>query len=360
MNNSINSTTSPSPVGVQAKESVTRHAGLLSIKAANTWIEESIKRPDPKMYFHNLIVQYENTVIFAASNVGKSILATQVAEDISKTEKVLYVDLELSSKQFQMRYTDSSTGKAHRFPANFKRAEIDPEFMVGAHLEQETLDSIEEAAIQGTRFFIIDNLTFICQGTESGAKAGYFMKQLIRLKKKYGLTTVVIAHTPKRRGWKPITQNDLAGSSKLINFFDAGIALARSANDTNLRYLKQVKVRTGEFQYDEDNVLLLDVNKDDGFLKFDILGTGREKDHLNALEGGELADELISILKMQKQGMTVREIAEVLNIGKSTVQRKIENARRSNVTIPEDEDKTVPPVSAVPSVGQEGQMGQVA
>ena len=100
MNNSINSTTSPSPVGVQAKESVTRHAGLLSIKAANTWIEESIKRPDPKMYFHNLIVQYENTVIFAASDVGKSILATQVAEDISKTEKVLYVDLELSSKQF--------------------------------------------------------------------------------------------------------------------------------------------------------------------------------------------------------------------------------------------------------------------
>ena len=123
------------------------------------------------------------------------------------------------------------------------------------------------------------------------------MKQLVRLKKKYNLTTIVIAHTPKRRGWKPITQNDLAGSAKLINFFDAGIALARSANDNNLRYLKQVKVRTGEFLYDADNVLILDVNKDDGFLKFDILGTGNEEDHLNALEGGEIADELISILK---------------------------------------------------------------
>jgi KaiC/GvpD/RAD55 family RecA-like ATPase len=338
---------SPSPAGVQMKAQ-TRHAGLLSIKAANEWIQDSLKRPDPKMYFNNLIVQYENTVIFAASNVGKSILATQIAEDISKSEKVLYVDLELSSKQFQMRYTDSSTRKVHQFPANFKRAEIDPEFMVGAHLEQETLDSIEEAARQGTRFFVIDNLTFICQGTESGAKAGLFMKQLIRLKKKYGLTTIVIAHTPKRRGWKPITQNDLAGSSKLINFFDAGIALARSANDTNLRYLKQVKVRTGEFQYDEDNVLLMDVNKDDGFLKFDVLGTGREEDHLNALEGGEMADELISILKMQKEGMTVREIAEVMNIGKSSVQRRIEAARQSHITIPEDKN------DAAPVPGQEG------
>ena len=76
----------PSPVGVQGKDTRTRHAGLLSIKAANTWIKESLKRPDPKMYFHNLIVQYENTVLFASSNVGKSILATQIAEDIAKTE----------------------------------------------------------------------------------------------------------------------------------------------------------------------------------------------------------------------------------------------------------------------------------
>ena len=340
LNTSI--TNCPSPVGLQERDTRTRHAGLLSIKAANTWIKESLKRPDPKTYFHNLIVQYENTVLFASSNVGKSILATQIAEDISKTEKVVYIDLELSSKQFQMRYTDKSTGKAHTFPAKFKRAEIDPELLLGVNMEQEILNSVEEAAIQGVKFFIIDNITFICNGPESGAKAGRFMKQLIRLKKKYSLTTIVIAHTPKRRGWKPITQNDLAGSAKLINFFDAGIAIARSANDNNLRYLKQVKVRTGEFQYDSDNVLLMDVNKDDGFLKFDLLGTGREEDHLNALEGGEIADELVSILKMKREGMTVREIAEVLNIGKSTVQRRIESARKSNITIPEEKTETVP------------------
>ena len=360
MSTNCNSTTmSPSPVGVQAETEAceTQHAGLLSIKKANEWIQESIKRPDPKMFFHDLIVQYENTVIFAASNVGKSILATQIAEEISKTEKVLYVDLELSTKQFQMRYTDTSTGKVHLFPANFTRAEIEPELIVGSDLSQEILYSIEEAAKQGTRFFVVDNITFICNDIERAKKAGDFMLKLIRLKKKYNLTTIVIAHTPKRRGWKPITQNDLAGSAKLINFFDAAIALARSANDPDLRYLKQVKVRTGEFQYDADNVLILDVNKDDGFLKFDVMGTGREEDHLNALEGGDVADEILTILKMQREGMTVREIAKVMNIGKSTVQRRIENAKRSNITLPEESDasNSVPPV---PYVGQQGQMGQ--
>lgn len=96
------------------------------------------------------------------------------------------------------------------------------------------------------------------------------MMRLIRLKKKYGPTTVVIAHTPQRRAWEPVTQNDLAGSAKLINFFDAGIALSRSAKDNNLRYLKQVKVRTGEYRYDAENVIIFDISKISGFLKFEI------------------------------------------------------------------------------------------
>ena len=178
MINCCSNSNNPSPVGVQVKDQ-TRHAGLLSIKAANEWIQESLKTPDPKMYFNDLIVEYENTVIFAASNVGKSILAVQIAEDIARAEKVLYVDLELSSKQFQMRYSDARTGKMHTFPSNFSRAEIDPELMMGANLEQEILDSIEAAAKKGTRFFVIDNITFICNGAESGIKAGNFMKQLV-------------------------------------------------------------------------------------------------------------------------------------------------------------------------------------
>lgn len=173
------------------------------------------------------------------------------------------------------------------------------------------------------------------------------MMKLIRLKKKYGLTTIVIAHTPKRRGWEPITQNDLAGSAKLINFFDAGIALARSAKDNNLRYLKQVKVRTGEYQYDADNVIIFDVNKSGGFLKFEIQDYAKESDHLKNREGSDDYDEIIEILKLQRDCKTIREIAKILDMSKGSVQRRIEKARKNNITIPDESKDSVPNVPPV-------------
>ena len=343
---------------VEKRKHAPDHVGLLSIKSANAWIEDSINTPDPKMYFHNLIVQYENTVIFASSNVGKSILAIQIAEDIARTDKILYVDLELSAKQFQMRYSDLTTGEIHIFPSNFTRAEIDPELIIGADLEQEILDSIEEAAKQGTLFFVIDNITFICNDSEKGVTAGTFMMKLIRLKKKYNLTTIVIAHTPKRRGWEPITQNDLAGSAKLINFFDAGIALARSAKDTNLRYLKQVKVRTGEYQYDAENVIVCDVVKIDGFLKFEIQGYGKEDEHLKNRENSDDYDEIQEILRLQKSGKTIRQIAEELGMASTTVHRRLKKAEKENIKLEEPAEDAVPPVPSVPHAEQVEQTEQ--
>ena len=318
-----------------------KRAGLLSLKPANDWVEEALNSPDPKMYFHNLIAQFENTVIFASSNVGKSILAVQIAEAIAWEEKIMYIDLELSTKQFQMRYSDVSTGEIHIFPANFIRAEIDPELIAGADIEQEILDSIEEAARQGIRYFIIDNITFICNDSENGATAGCFMMKLIRLKKKFHLTTIVIAHTPKRRGWEPITQNDLAGSAKLINFFDAGIALARSAKDTNLRYLKQVKVRTGEYQYDAENVIVLDVSKNGGFLKLEIQGYAKEVDHLKNRGSSDNVEEILSILRLRKEGKSLREIAGLLEMSLGMVQRRLKTAEEQNITLDEEKENIV-------------------
>lgn len=320
-------------------------AGILTIKSANDWIEDAAKRPDPKLYFHGLIVQYENTVIFASSNVGKSILAVQIAEDIARKEKVYYLDLELADKQFQMRYTDPDTGAVHVFPPGFMRAEVDPELIGGADLEQEILDSIEEAAKQGTKFIIVDNLTFLCHDAEKSAQASEFMMKLIRLKKKYGLTTIVIAHTPKRRGYEPITQDDLAGSSKLISFFDAGIALARSARDNNLRYLKQVKVRTGEYKYDGDNVIVYDLNKVDGFLRFEVQGYAKEEEHLKFGNPSDDLEEIYDILRLQKQGKSLRDIAKTLDISLGKVQRRLKKAQDEGISLPDEESGDVSPVS---------------
>ena len=224
---------------------VGRKIGIMEVKPGNQWIQDSKDMPDPKLYFHDLIVEGENTVVFASSNVGKSIFCTQMAESIARETKVLYIDCELSAKQFQLRYTNQETGSVHLFPENFLRAEIDPELIVGTNLEEAILQSIQQAANDGITHFFVDNITFLCNDSEKGQTAGEFMMKLIKLKRKYHLTLVVIAHTPKRDRRQPITQNDLAGSAKLINFFDAGIAIGVSAKDEALRYVIQVKVRTG-------------------------------------------------------------------------------------------------------------------
>ena len=239
-----------------------------------------------------------------------------------------------------MRYTDPETNEIHMFPDNFERAEIDPELIFGEDLEEAILDSIEEAAKKGSRFFVLDNITFACNDSEKGATAGAFMMKIIRLKKKYHLTIIVITHTPKSRGYKPITQNDLAGSAKLINFFDAGIAIARSAKDPNLRYVKQVKVRSGEYLYDAENVLIYDVNKINGFLKFEIHEYGRDGEHLKTPSKDFELEEIQDILKLQAQGKSLRAIAKELDMSLGMVQRRLKKAAILNITYKPEEDVT--------------------
>lgn len=326
-------------------------AGLLNFNTANNWIEDGLKTPNPKMYFHNLIAQNEITVLFASSNVGKSILAVQIAEDVAREEKVMYVDLELSTKQFQMRYSDPETHERHIFPDNFYRAEIAVDRITEGNLDQGILASIEMAIEKGYRFFIIDNISFICSDTEKGASAGSFMIRLKQLRAEYSLTMLVIAHTPKRRGYEPITQNDLAGSAVLMNLFDAGFAIARSAKDPDMRYLKQVKVRTGKFQYDYDNVMNLKLVNDHGYVRFEIDGFSKECEHLKTRDDAD-NETAMEALRLKNEGKSVREIAGELGIPPTSTYRLLKKAE-ALADVP-----SVPPVPSVPGVEQAEQLEQ--
>lgn len=71
--------------------------------------------------------------------------------------------------------------------------------------EEEIIKNIEEAALTtGSRIIIIDNLTYLCNNSEKGDVAGLFMISLMNLKKKYGWSLLIIAHTPKRSLTSPI------------------------------------------------------------------------------------------------------------------------------------------------------------
>lgn len=213
-----------------------------------------------------------------------------MAAEIVRTQKVLYVDCELSDEQFQCRYTDPDSGLFYVFPENLLRAEILAEAINTKTYEEDIIYNIEEAAIATEcRVIIIDNLTYICNSSDKGDVAGLFMMKLFSLKKRYNWSLLIIAHTPKRNMSNPIIQNDLAGSKKLYNFFDSVIAIGQSARDPGIKYVKHVKVRAGEYKYGADNVITYEIVGEGGYVHFALRDFAREKDHLKEQEESEVS-----------------------------------------------------------------------
>lgn len=295
--------------------------GCLTIKPISTFIAEAASRPDPKNLWNKCWYEGEVCCLFADSNVGKSILAVQIAEEIAKEDKVLYFDFELSDKQLQLRYSTES-GSLHTFPQNLFRAEIDPHTINGEDFEDYIINSIEEAALaKDAKILIIDNLTYLCIASEKGDAAGNLMLRLMQLKRKHGLSILILAHTPKRQLTNPITQNDLAGSKKLYNFFDSVFAIGKSAKDTSLRYIKQVKVRYGSYEYDADNVLVYSIEKEASAVRFVFQGFATEREHLKEPSESDTAEARQNIQLLHKQGFSMRNIAEKVGLSKSRVQQ---------------------------------------
>jgi len=306
-----------------------KHVGMLSIKTANRSVEDALKMPDPVDLYHGLLNEGEVACLFADSNAGKSIFAVQMGDHISRYRKVLYVDCELSEKQFQLRYTSKELGFRYVFSDNFYRAEIDPEHIGVQNYEEAIIKDIEEAAIQtDSRIVIIDNLTYLCNSSEKGDVAGLFMMKLIALKKKHSLTLLIISHTPKRNLSNPISQNDLAGSKKLYNFFDNVFAIGQSAKDKRIKFVKQVKVRASEYIYDSDNVIIYEITNDGGYVHFLHKGYGKESEHLRDKSEEDEALTRSNIRSLHRDGKSIREIADLVNLSKTTVHRIIAQEKK--------------------------------
>jgi hypothetical protein len=309
--------------------------GLFTVKPASKWIEQAKNRPTPKMLFGQLWFENELCILFADTNLGKSILAVQIGNSISKGETVkgfaleavkqpvLYFDFELSDKQFEARYSDNFINH-YPFDSNFIRVEINPNSEIPTDTDFETYlnQSLERTVSDtGARVIIIDNLTYLRSGTETAKDALPLMKHLKALKAKYNLSVLVLAHTPKRDLSKPITRNDLQGSKMLINFCDSSFAIGESFTDKHLRYIKQIKQRNCELIYDTDNVGVCEIVKPSNFLQFEFINYGTEKEHLRVPSESDKEQRKQNAAELKAQGKSNREIARQLGVSEGAVRK---------------------------------------
>ena len=302
---------------------------LFMVHTANNWMERSKMRPTPQMLFSEFWHEGELCILFADTNLGKSILAVQIGDSISKgveipgftlrsqAQPVLYFDFELSEKQFESRYS-CDYAEHYKFDGSFYRAEINPDADLpeaSGQFEEYLNRSIEETINRtGAKVLIIDNLTYLKNETEKAHNALPLMKHLKALKQRYGLSILALAHTPKRDASKPITKNDLQGSKMLMNFCDSAFAIGESHSDKNARYLKQIKQRYTECVYDTGNVVICQTSKPGNFLQFEMTGYGTEWEHLKKVSDDEQDELQMKVKEMMEAapGTAVFEIAKRL------------------------------------------------
>lgn len=309
-----------------------------NIKPINNWIDDAKNRPIPNMLFSELWYENETCILFADTNLGKSILALQISNALSKgvaifgfkmeitAQKVLYCDFELSDKQVENRYSYKYDDH-YIFSPNLLRLEINPEQEMPPEFkdfDEYLCISLEKAIIEhDVKIVVIDNLTYLKTDTEKAKDALPLMKFLNALKKKYGLSILVLAHTPKRDASKPLTKNDVSGSKMLMNFCDSCFAIGESAQETGLRFIKQIKQRNTEMIYDAQNVIVCKIEKETNFLEFVFVGYENELDHLKPRNN---EDKLSEILELKKQGLPNTKIASTLGISEGTVRNKIKKS----------------------------------
>jgi RecA-family ATPase len=311
---------------------------LFTVNTANHWLEQASARPVPKMLFGKFWFEGELCILFADSNLGKSILAVQIGNSIntgipmqpfaveSKPRPILYCDFELTDKQFEGRYSDNYQNH-HYFREDFYRAELNPgsEVPTGfANFDEYLIASLERIIVQtGVKVIIVDNLTYLRNETEQAKNALSLMKHLKALKNRYGLSMLALAHTPKRDLSQQITGNDLQGSKMLMNFCDSAFTIGQSSADKDLRYLKQIKQRNTEQVYGYSNICLCKVDKPLNFLQFEFVNYGNEIDHLRKMSERLNEAQMEQAAQLKLEGKTLREIGKAMGISYQKADRLI-------------------------------------
>lgn len=315
--------------------------GCLIVKPAAKWVEEAAKRPIPRKLFDVFWYENEVCIFFSDTNLGKTILAFQISDSISKGEpipgfeletgpmRVLYLDFELSDKQIEKRY--SNNYKDHyQFSQNFLRAELNPnaDLPKGQKSFEDFLVQTLEGYVEKEqpKVLVVDNITYLNEDNEKSKEALPLMKKLKLLAQTYGISILVLAHTPKRDDAKVLTKNDLAGSKMLINFCDSSFALGGSNLHPSYRYLKQIKMRNTECVYHTQNVAICQIQVRESFLGFHFIMTDDEREHIKSVNQPK-EDRNDQIIELKNEGLSNVAIGERLGVSEGTVRYVINNSK---------------------------------
>ena len=315
-------------------------------RTANERMLQALNLPKLKKIFGELWYEGELHILFSDNNKGKSILGFQLADSIARgvnsvdelpnelgKTTVVYYDFEMQDRQFSKRYTAEENSIPYTFPDNLyiENPNIGQMVRENNKIKREDLifGKIEEDILMlDPKVVIIDNIS--CLNSSSAQDANIAMDIITRLndlKLTYKISILVLAHTPKVQEGLPLTKNHLAGSKKLSDLADSISAIGSSAkeSESDIRYIKQLKCRMDEMKYETNNVIVFSLSKDYNFLKFKFEEYGNEFDLIRdpqlGLSSPNKETLKPTVIQYRKENKSIREIAGLTKVGKSTIER---------------------------------------
>ena len=303
---------------------------IVTIQSKSDLFGNEENKKKAREVFGKFLYEGELSILFGDSGTGKSILANDIAFFVSggghtweglESPNIpsLYIDLEMTTKQFSSRYATAEPF----IPVTYRRAVLDISELEGNDIfpEVKNLITSMQAEKDAPKFIIIDNITNGFGSVMNANKMKKLVFEFKKLKEKFGLTIILIAHCPKRKKWTPLEKDDLGGTSDLMKFIDSSFAIGQSKCGKKIKYIKQIKTREDNGLMDVMSVML----DSEPFLGYKFLGYNGEIGHLNGtldlVKKEPLTPEQEAVLTnmLMKYEYSYQEIADFLNISTDEV-----------------------------------------
>ena len=319
---------------------------LCVVRKFNEWMLERRDEPVPKMHFGPLWREGEMAVLTGDPGSGKSLLAVQIAESIAggrkfgpfemtaKPQEVLYLNLKLTSTQFKMRYaaehdaddpdTDGTLKHLYKFSKKLHRVDINihAKLPEGYKTFDEVLPVLVERLVHKhkAKVVIIDNITYLQRSVYGYRETFTIMKELDALKRRLGISILVLARTSKYGG------NSAASCAALFSrFADSVFMTGTSRLDPSVRFIKQLIVHSSQMIYNSEHVASFVIERAGGnFLSFRHYGFHTESEHRSPVSDEHMWPTSDKVKTLSESGKSIREIAGELDLPKSSVHRYLQ------------------------------------
>ena len=264
-------------------------------------------KTQPESLFDAFWLEGELAMLFGEPGAGKSLLAVQIADALSrgqnllqpelplkKRRKILDIDLVLTEKQFRKRYSD------HEFASNVYRA---------APQEASELLRWTEAMISKYGFdaVIIDDLSMVSLANDGTRETLALMHGLKRLTVETGVSILVLADSAPLVHKKRPAELGLRRSQVLCGVADSVFALHGDR-------IIQTRTRSERLVWTKKNPLRFTIED----LSNGLLGMEFALPKVSS----DLGEDIVEIKEMHdERKMTFREIADEFGISRSYAQK---------------------------------------